>query len=999
MARNPNVPAIPVPTATQSGLHATVSALKMGVESLAGQRGGELDRAVTFNDLVRLGLVTGAAATSPTGTSSAIGSSSTTRTPYRFPEDYGAVGDGTSRPASAALGVTTVEELQAYRGGMYAFADSIDNEMDYLGIQAALYAGGIVRGMPMAWYVVDHTLNVPNGRVSPDFTYCTLSWEGLGYIEDDGTNLVVDGDFSSDGSDWTNTLLEPAVDWTFTGGYAEWIDGDPADANAHFGQMGQQIHIPKGRYTIEATATITAGASAGRYGPPYVWVRFFADHVGQGQYEWPDPLDKGTDLSPGDDGVPTLIFFDFEIPEDEGRTVWLTFGCGNADIKLEDVRIKPHRMNYAIWCSGDPMEHAQTTYEDDDSTWTGGLLIGPNENFSPIYVGPEIGGILHKNFRSDGSRCNFVDVKIFKFHVGVTLSDHAYLNKFDSVNIGFCDTCVKFLLGSTNAAENYHFSSCILFNSRLAVHAEGGGEWYFWGSSWDYCRTFLKTDRGAYIASHGLHIEGHQAETYIPVEDWSAFDDGETITGSTSGATARVISDKGDQDWDEGPRIVVEVLSGTFAVGETITGPSGGSATVAAELVVGPYMFDIRGASMWNFVSGEILFAGFTHNGAPYIGNVESNMDQISFGSVWLYNLHTASDVTWTGGGRVTVQRHMGPTNPNFARLWLENHQSDAHGGMGDFTTDGGLPGIIVSDELPEDGIPLDIYTIADTGRDTRTEHFDGPSLSIDTGVARVTGGASLRLDIPDVYGAGQRCNIRLLIPVTGGKVVLDRYYIHKPDVMPEVTHGPFTGGASLTTFAGSNSVILVDPSTSGLAGAGAQAGWQVTLSGVTGDPGGIPDAELNGVHTIAEVTEDGIILEVGADATTNATLAGGGAIETTYTQNNFLVWDRRLWVRVISRLPWDHIPVIVQDQYQGESNYNVDFAAVDWMLANPEGNRWWYTERLVPDDPMERIGSGRAPEWATHMLVDINFWNLLHAVDGTSVPPIYLAGFFANVV
>ena len=48
---------IPVPTQDPASLRATVAAIKDLVEDLSGQRGTVGDSAVTFNDLVRLGLI------------------------------------------------------------------------------------------------------------------------------------------------------------------------------------------------------------------------------------------------------------------------------------------------------------------------------------------------------------------------------------------------------------------------------------------------------------------------------------------------------------------------------------------------------------------------------------------------------------------------------------------------------------------------------------------------------------------------------------------------------------------------------------------------------------------------------------------------------------------------------------------------------------------------------------------------------------------------------
>lgn len=942
----------------------------------------------------------------------------------RTPEWHGAIGDGNSHPAGTALGVTTLAELQI----LFPFAESLADEMDWLGIQAALYAGGIVKGRPCARYVLNKTLFHPNGLVQPDFTHCSLSWESMAAIPDDGTNLAVNGDFSgADTSMWVNTLLWdpatgiPPTPFTFTGGAARWVDGAIGSGPTHFGQFGQQMHIPKGKWTVEATITLSEGLSRGYYGPPYCGFAFAIWHVGQGFPSWPDPLAKNATLSPGKDGVPTYLSFDFEIEEEEGRTLWLTFSGGNCDIEVDNVRVKPFRMNYAVWCSGDPMEFTgydvpggvDAMFRYDESAWTGGVLLGPNPEWSTIYTGPDIGGFLHKSFRGDGARCNWVGAHVRKFQTGFTMGDNAYLNRWESTTIGFCQTCVKYIAGAINAAENYRFTNCVLFNSELAVHAQGGGEWFFFGTSLDYCRKFLRAERGAYIVCHGVHIEGHQAETYLPVSstvetfEWHGDDTPNIITGATSGATARFIRDKSGETWDEGPRIVVQHISGTFQSGETITGSIDGEAVLSGPIVMGDFMFDLTDGSLWSMVSGEVLFTGYTHNGAEYVGRVESNSDRIAFGNVWLYNLDAASGVTWKGAGRVTVDHHLGPVNPNLAALWIENHNSDAYGGMGDFTAtgDGGLPGMTLTDALPADGIPLDFYLRADGMRASRSSYApDGPTVTLDTGVSRITDGASLRVDVPATYGSGQSLGLRFLIPVREGKIVMDRYYLSKPGTMPDVTHGPYVLGtpvdntASISTTGGMAEITLSHDYVDGLASGGVQADWTVTFAGLTGSFGGIPAADINGTRTITDVTEEGIVVAVGSAAADPSTTTLPSGVTITYVQTNFLVWDRRLWVKVTHRDP-DGIPTIVQDLYQGELNYTVPFAAEDWRKPAEDGNRWWYTEVLIPDSDMDRMGSGRAPEWATHMLVDLNFWNLLYAVSTPPAPPIYLAGFFANVV
>jgi hypothetical protein len=60
VSKNPNIPAISSPQADVNALVSVVMQLRQGVESLAGFRGGTLDRAVTLRDLVDLGLVSAA---------------------------------------------------------------------------------------------------------------------------------------------------------------------------------------------------------------------------------------------------------------------------------------------------------------------------------------------------------------------------------------------------------------------------------------------------------------------------------------------------------------------------------------------------------------------------------------------------------------------------------------------------------------------------------------------------------------------------------------------------------------------------------------------------------------------------------------------------------------------------------------------------------------------------------------------------------------------------
>ena len=64
---NPFTPPIPAPTTDVSNLRACIEALKAAVESLTGQRGDAVNRAVTFRDLANYNLLSPAAAASSGG--------------------------------------------------------------------------------------------------------------------------------------------------------------------------------------------------------------------------------------------------------------------------------------------------------------------------------------------------------------------------------------------------------------------------------------------------------------------------------------------------------------------------------------------------------------------------------------------------------------------------------------------------------------------------------------------------------------------------------------------------------------------------------------------------------------------------------------------------------------------------------------------------------------------------------------------------------------------
>ena len=96
---NPNVPQIPQPIANLGALVTIAQALKQGVDSLAGNRGDPLGRAVTFSDLIGLKLLTAPAAISDTGVGTTVGTSVVY--PYLI---SGFSGPGALSPSQVLLG-------------------------------------------------------------------------------------------------------------------------------------------------------------------------------------------------------------------------------------------------------------------------------------------------------------------------------------------------------------------------------------------------------------------------------------------------------------------------------------------------------------------------------------------------------------------------------------------------------------------------------------------------------------------------------------------------------------------------------------------------------------------------------------------------------------------------------------------------------------------------------------------------------------------------------
>lgn len=965
---------------------------------------------------------------------------------YITPEQYGAIGDGESHPIGVTLGVTTLEELHEWEDGIYEFADSLHDEMDWLAIQAAFFAGGAIKGKPGAKYILNRTLVCPNGFVEPHFPRCELNWESMAEIPDTGVNLVGDEDLAVGiegpvGDDtlrgvglWENTLLDNRNDLHFTAGppgKATFTDSPWQDTllgnGSSFGAVGKQVTIPVGKWTIEVKVKVTTGLSYGYFGHPYAILRFTPYGIGFGGYEWPHPLIASTFVEFNSDGWTKI---DLEILESDGpQTTWLVVQGGNGNWEISGARISPYRMNAAVWCSGDYLWRnpgAANVY--DETTWYGGKFVGPVDISGAKLgqsTGAQIDGFLHKTFGRDGPRANMVGAHLRNFNRGVGFDNNAYLIRHEACTIGACNTDVHFALGAQNAGENLRFTNCILFNSNRAIYAENGGEWNFVNSSVDYCGQLVVARKGAVMNFTNHHWEFKAAATRVYLTTvTTAFSTGATLTGVTSGATARIL-EVNDESWKDLFHLVIEVLNGTFTGGESVTASNGGAGVIDAEgVVMGEYLVDLAGESKFIMPTGEWLQAGYTHRGALYAVNLATTMDTIAWGDVWAYNLETASGDWARGAGRVIINNLLGPGNANLPDMLIRNSHMDIFGGNGGVRGKGtwedhGIPG------GPTDNIGLDFAARSAEGNAATLRGLVPWEQSV-TGVDdvfRTADKGALKLEINSEYAAGN-VDLQVFIPITVGKALLSEFWYSKPDVKTARAHGPFTNGdpnptdyVRATTTNGQSQVAIQDTRAQWLGGSGPAAGWTVTISGVTGDPGGIANAVWNGTHTVTErlaaPSADGarykIDLGAGNEATSSAVDVGGAGMTVEYSQTNTILFCRGFFVTVQGRDALGR-PIITQARFTGEDHLRPDFAAQGWRRHKMPV---WYSPGVEMDNIQyqeteggpyiqgtldDRGGPGRAPAWATHWMLIIG-WQNMREMDLADPPPLYLTDFYGNYV
>lgn len=430
------------------------------------------------------------------------------------PFEYGAIGSqglpwGTwpSNPASSFF--ATLEDCQA----VYPFATSLAQEMDWLGVQAAINSGKRIQVDGIWHFKMCNTdqesyaqpIVVQAGCPPLDFGCLEFHYEDMRLITDD-TQFVSDPDFVlSSGTPWENATVytsEQITNAVFGGGQAYCKDDVAVPmTQARFWQFGQEITFEPGRYTISCTGTFTLGGS---YGPPlnnnqpaFARISFSALSPGEGGNPFGRYADF--DIQGGIFSGPVTQTRQFDLYITETTTAWLTFSAsGYINSSITHFGITKWLPNTAFLLSRDqPGSHHYPIPMGLRNFY----CWGPGR----AHVG--VHAFRWKSFSSlDGNLVTLSDAMINGFGTILGFSDGAYLLEFHNVGGGSAHIGIHAEMGTVNAGENIRFYGGGFGNSDIAIHNEGGMEFTFYGASCDYSTQTLYENRGR-VEFVGVHLE------------------------------------------------------------------------------------------------------------------------------------------------------------------------------------------------------------------------------------------------------------------------------------------------------------------------------------------------------------------------------------------------------------------------------------------------------------------------------------------------------------
>jgi len=440
------------------------------------------------------------------------------------PEYFGAIGDGNSHPAGDYY--DTLSELQA----KYPFAISLNQEMDYLGWQAAVNAGGRILPRRSRYKMM-------NNSGDPQMPLKLIS-NGFAWIEGYGSTL----DFSAltpvTAATWHNAnhAFNPTTGWTnatiynenqitdavFTTGHATYTD--PATwggAHGNFCQFGTYVTLPPGRYEVVLTGTATKGASydAGNPNPPYAGVSFFSDSPGEGWNLSGGSAGGGVGVN---EGETTHFFYAYVFSLSETQSGWLTFtGGGYANFDITEMGVKNHALNCAIWATRDgaadhyPLQHPLK----------GVRIEGPGRT-----VAGSIGIYIHSYEEIDGNCMNYEDIRMGGFESGFKMGNGAYLVEFTRVNVISCRWGYHVPTGLQNAGENFRLYGGGVSSCDVLIYNPFGAEFSLFSSLLDYADTPGTQWGQVYVGQGRIELHSVHCETRANGSGLPLFDIGGTMT-------------------------------------------------------------------------------------------------------------------------------------------------------------------------------------------------------------------------------------------------------------------------------------------------------------------------------------------------------------------------------------------------------------------------------------------------------------------------------------
>jgi hypothetical protein len=176
--------------------------------------------------------------------------------------------------------------------------------------------------------------------------------------------------------------------------------------------------------------------------------------------------------------------------------------------------------------------------------------------------------------------------------------------------------------------------------------------------------------------------------------------------------------------------------------------------------------------------------------------------------------------------------------------------------------------------------------------------------------------------------------------------------------------------------------------------------GAYVTISGVTGDVGGVPDAEINTEHKITLIDPDIFTITVTTAATSTVSAGGGSAIDVACQINPGFVsttygygWGTGAWNGAFGWGLASPVPIDLPQQDWFMDNFDNDFVANIRVVTDssgaPVGGPIYYWERGLTVNPTTSLGTravllsslggaAAVPDQAGQVLVSQNDKHLL---------------------